>query len=181
MRCLHCAHDRFVFATVVRSGDYEGPLQHAILSAKQSARGALAIHLGRLLASVRRAELHSLQCDAVVAVPAHWTRQSKHGHNSAEVIARQVAKSLSLPYVDRLLKRIRATRPQTELTPRERRTNVKNAFAVQSHPDLRDARLLLVDDVMTTGATANEICKALLAAGAASVAVAVLARAVGGK
>lgn len=178
-RCLHCINERFRFATVIRLGDYEGPLHNAILAAKQSQRVALAMHLGRLLAEVRRPELQSLACDAVVAVPSHWLRRNKHGHNSAEGMARQVAVRLGLPLADHLLSRIRATRPQTELAPRERRTNVKGAFAVRRHPDLQDAKLLLVDDVMTTGATANEVSRSLIEAGAGSVAVAVLARAVG--
>lgn len=178
-RCPHCRQDRFRFGAVVRLGDYEGPLHHAILTAKNCAGSALAVHLGRLLVAERRAELHALQCDAIVAVPAHWTRQSKHGYNSAEAIGQQVANCLGLPFADRLVTRLRATRPQAELSPRERRANVKAAFAVRKHPDLSKAKILLVDDVMTTGATADEISKALLAAGAHSVSIAVLARAVG--
>lgn len=180
-RCLYCRGSRFKFDTVIRLGDYEGALQPAILAAKRSANVALAMHLGRLLARMRSAELASLRVDAVLAVPAFWTRRSKHGHNSPDVLAAEVAHHLRLPLAEHVIVRTRATRPQTELKPPERRSNVRNAFSVRPHPDLPGARLLLVDDVLTTGSTANEATRALLKAGASLVAVAVLARAVGDK
>ena len=111
----------------------------------------------------------------------HFFHRSKHGHNSADALAVAVANRLRLPLAENLLVRTRATRPQTELTPTQRPANVRNAFAVRTHPDLPGANLLLIDDVLTTGSTVNEIAKTLLKAGASSVAVAVLARAVGGK
>lgn len=177
--CLHCRGSRFKFSKVVALGDYSGSLKPAILLAKHSINVALAMHLGRLLAERRHTELHNLEADAVVAVPSFWTRRSKHGHNSAEVLSSEVARRLRLPVAENLLIRTRATRPQTELTPPERRANVRGAFSVRRHPDLPGARLLLVDDVLTTGSTASESSKALLKAGAAAVVVAVLARAVG--
>jgi predicted amidophosphoribosyltransferase len=77
----------------------------------------------------------------------------------------------------RLLVRRRPTAPQAELSPPRRKTNVRGAFRAARHPDLPGARLLVVDDIMTTGATANEVAKTLKKAGAASVSIAVLARA----
>ena len=178
-RCVHCRGVGFKFSAVVRLGHYDGGLQPAILAAKQSVNGALAMHLGRLLAQTRQAELAATNFDAIVAVPAFWTRRSKHGHNSPDVLAEAIGRQLRLPIAEQLLLRTRATRPQTELTPPQRRANVRDAFTVRRHPDLGDAKILLVDDVLTTGATANEAAKALLKAGAAAVSVAVLARAVG--
>jgi predicted amidophosphoribosyltransferase len=78
------------------------------------------------------------------------------------------------------LKRRRATERQTHLSPPERRKNVRGAFRAARHRDLAGARVLLVDDIMTTGATAGEAAKMLVEAGAGFVAVAVLARAEGG-
>ncbi len=180
-RCGRCRGVRFRFSAIVRLGKYEGGLQPAILRAKQSINVAIAIHLGRLLAEVRYEELARLGADAVIAAPAFWTRQGKHGHKSADVLAMEVAHRLRLPIAEHLVVRTRATRPQAELTPPQRRNNVRNAFAVRPHRDLPGAKILLVDDVLTTGSTANEVAKALLKAGAESVDVAVLARTVGGK
>ena len=179
VRCIRCRNTKFQFLSVVRLGDYDSTLQSAIIATKQSTHAAIAIHLGRLLASVRASELAAMEADAVVAVPAFWTRRSKQGHNSPDVLATEIARRLRLPVAENLLTRTRSTRRQTELKPNERRSNVRNAFAARQHPDLAGATILLVDDVLTTGATANEAAKTLCKAGAATVHVAVLARAVG--
>jgi ComF family protein len=164
-RCVHCRGTRFKFSSVIRLGDYDGVLQPAILAAKHSVNVALAMHLGRLLGETRRAELTAIKADVVMGVPAFWTRRSKHGHNSADALATEIARRLRVPVAEHLLVRTRATRPQTELTPPQRRANVRDAFAVRQHPDLPDANVLLVDDVLTTGSTANEAAKTLLKAG----------------
>jgi len=178
-RCMHCRGTKFKFHTVIRLGHYDGPLQPAILQAKRAAGSPLAIHLGSLLAEIRAAELRSLCAEVAIPIPAHWTRRSKYGHNSADVISSQLAARLRIPLAGQLLTRTRATKPQMELKPRERLVNVRGAFAVRPHPDLAGARILLVDDVLTTGATANEASKMLLEAGAALISVAVLARTTG--
>jgi ComF family protein len=177
--CFHCRTERFKFSTVIRLGKYGGTLKSTIIASKESAHVTTATHLGRLLAVSRCNELAAIHADAIVSVPAFWTRRSQHGHNSPDALAKAIGQALNLPVAEQILFRNRATRRQTELNPTERRANVRNAFSIRPHPDLPGARLLLVDDVLTTGATANEATKSLLKAGAASVSVAVLARAVG--
>lgn len=180
-RCQHCRGRRFAFSQVVALGSYAGALKLAILRAKHTHELPLALSLGQLLVRERHAALAALQAEAVVAVPSHWTRRGRHGHNSAEALAARVAGALKLPLANTLLRRTRATRPQMELTPAQRRTNVRGAFAASRHPDLPGAKILLIDDVLTTGSTAHEAAKALREAGAETVLVAVLARAVGEK
>jgi ComF family protein len=131
------------------------------------------------LAQTRCSELKSLEADAIVPVPAYWTRRSKLGHNSPDALTSALSQELKIPVASQLLVRNRATQRQTELIPSERRANVRNAFTARKHADLPGAVILLVDDVLTTGSTAHEAAKTLRRSGAAKVHVAVIARAVG--
>lgn len=103
--------------------------------------------------------------EAVVPVPLHRSRRRKRGFNQAELLARGVAGSLGAPVVD-ALEAVRKTRDQVELSAAERRANVAGAFAARG---LTRGRVLLVDDVFTTGATMSACAGALLRAGAAEV------------
>lgn len=109
----------------------------------------------------------------------HWTRRVVRGTNSPEILAACVAKGLNLPLAMGVLRRRRNTELQPHLRPAERFANVRGAFEIGSEYDMAQARVLLVDDVLTTGATSSEAAKVLKRAGAAMVAVAVLARAEG--
>jgi predicted amidophosphoribosyltransferase len=108
----------------------------------------------------------------------HWRRRRLRGANSAERMAGRLARMLSIPAIA-LLRRTRATRMQAGLSPSERQANMKGAFAARRGQPIAGARVLLVDDVMTTGATCGECAKALVGAGAAAILVAVAARAEG--
>ncbi len=133
--------------------------------------------LGEMLAETAGASLEASLTDVVVPVPMHWTRRTWRGANSPETIAQRLALRLAVPLRPALLVRARRTAPQASLSPNQRRANVRGAFRAAVHPDLPGARVLLVDDIMTTGATLNEAAKTLVRAGAAEVMVAVLARA----
>ena len=117
-----------------------------------------------------------LGVDLVVAVPMHWRRRVVRGCNSAELISERLARSLRVPLARRLLKRRRNTLPQADLTPTQRRRNVRGAFAHRTGYDIKGAHVLLADDILTTGATCSEAAKVLKTAGAARVTVAVAAR-----
>ena len=113
-------------------------------------------------------------CDALVPVPLHRRRHVLRGFNQADEICRPLARASGLPTVMNVVRR-RATRPQSGLTALERRRNLRNAFVVRGN---RPARYpLIIDDVLTTGSTCNELARALLAAGAERVSVLVVARA----
>jgi ComF family protein len=179
VNCAHCKGRRFAFETVVPLGRYQGPMREAVLTMKHANSLPLSTAMGNLLANFRAERLASLRVDAVVPIPMHWRRRLWRGVNSPEVLAARLARWLNVPLADRLLVRRRATRPQADLPHRLRRANLRGAFQVRKHADLPGARILLVDDILTTGATCHEAAKALRAAGAAGVAVAVLARAAG--
>jgi ComF family protein len=119
----------------------------------------------------------ALAADVVVSVPLHWWRRWRRGYNQSAALARGIARHLQIPCFPSWLRRLRNTPDQTLQTPAGRRENVRGAFGARSRAHLKGRTVLLVDDVMTTGATANEAARALRAAGAARVVVAALARA----
>jgi len=146
---------------------------------KRPADRPLAVVLGEHLAARVAAEFSTAEIDVVMPVPMHWSRRVWRGANSPEVLAAAIAERLGVPTTSQLLVRRRRTIPQATLSPGRRRANVRGAFAVHPHKDLIGARVLLVDDILTTGATLNEAAKTLRKAGSSEVSVAVLARAEG--
>jgi ComF family protein len=177
--CPRCAGQRLHFDATLRVGPYDGPLRTAVLRIKRAHERGLAIALGDALAEACSGRWSALAPDAIVPVPMHWSRWLWRGANSAETLAERLAARYRVPLAGHLLSRNRRTAPQANLSPTRRRANVRGAFRAAAHKDLPGARLLLVDDIMTTGATVNEAARALRRAGAVFVGVAVLARAEG--
>jgi ComF family protein len=114
--------------------------------------------------------------DLVVPVPLHPRRLRERGFNQSLLLARQVSKRQSIPLDFTSLQRVRQTAPQTRLSGPERRKNVRGAFRVTAPESVAGRRVLLVDDVFTTGATIQECTESLLEAGAKEVCVLTLAR-----
>jgi ComF family protein len=134
---------------------------------------ALARPLSRLLlAAVAR----TTRFDAIVPMPLHWLRRWHRGFNQAELLARGLARPLGIPVVPALV-RARATAPQAGLTRAQRRANVSGSFRVRRHAAVAGAHVLLVDDVMTTGATLSAAASALKRAGARRITAITIARA----
>jgi ComF family protein len=191
-RCGRCRRVPFPFATTTAAFEYGEAIADAIVRMKHGGRRDLARRLGRLLVPALadvsvRAELGP--ADLVVPVPLHVTRLRARGFNQAVELARWMLVGLrrrpalgaagGLPRLERsLLHRTRATRELGHAGPAARLAEVAGAFAVGDTERVRGRRVLLVDDVMTTGATASECAEALLRAGAAEVHVLALARAV---
>ena len=107
--------------------------------------------------------------DLVLPIPLHPVRQRERTFNQAEVLAEALARELVLPCRSNLLLRTQPTRPQAELTREERARNVRGAFALNPDPSIRGQRVLLVDDVLTTGSTAEACAHLLKTAGALHV------------
>jgi ComF family protein len=172
-RCPACRGEALGFDAALRLGTYEGPLQRAILRIKHAAHEGLAEELGHRWAQLQRDRFLSLGAAAVVPVPLHWSRRLWRGYNQSAAVAWGLASELGLPRRARWLWRARATPDQRGLSPTERRLNVRDAFRAAGV--VAGAHVLLVDDVMTTGATASEAARALKRAGAGRVTVATLA------
>jgi len=175
--CFLCRNERFAFETVFRLGRYRGDLGQGILKIKGEHGERLAFALGELLAEVNEDAIRRLQPAMVVPIPHHWRRWLARGYNSAEAIAERVARRLKVPMRLDVLRRVRHTPPQHKLPPSERKVNMVGAFRARPKKGIKGATVLLVDDVLTTGATCHHAAKALKKAGAVSVIVAVVARA----
>jgi ComF family protein len=178
--CPFCQDVRLAFDAVFPLGRYDGPLREAVLRMKRLGRESVSMALGGLLARRRGLLLAEFRPDVIVPVPMHWRRRLARGVNSPEVVAKCLARVLKVPIRGRLLARTRNTLPQKDLLPRERWQNVRGAFRVRNgRRTLDGSHVLLVDDILTTGATSSEAARVLRQAGAAAVAVAVVAKAQG--
>lgn len=150
-------------------------MRQAILLFKYGRRPSLGRHLGRLMAEAAERLLDPREFDLLIPIPLHPGRERERGFNQAALLAREVGRAWGLRVGHGLVRRIRATEAQSGRRP-EREANVKGAFEVAQPDRVEGRRLLLIDDVFTTGATVNECAKVLLAAGAVEVGVYTLAR-----
>ncbi len=174
--CYHCTAAAPHFTRARCAARFEGVLPDLIHAFKYQDALWLAPDLVDLLQACWNTHFADWPCDGVTAVPLHPARRRARGYNQARVLAVGLARRLGRPHWDGLLHRLRATETQTHLTARERLRNVAGAFEIGSPRRLRERRILLVDDVMTTGATVSEAARALRAGGAAEVYVLTLAR-----
>jgi ComF family protein len=176
--CVRCRDERLAYDRALRLGPYEGLLREVIIRLKNSRDESLAEIIGGLLARHMRPRLRDLSPEAVVPVPLHWTRRYwERGFNQSEILARCLARSLQIPCFPHCIRRLRRTPRQTYQTnAAARRENVRGAFQARPGYDLAGKSVLLVDDVLTTGATANEAARALAPLKPARIVVVVLAR-----
>ena len=168
-RCALCRGGLRGFDAAYSFGAYEGPLRQLIHLFKYGRIKTLARPLGSLLA---RALPRDESFDAVVPVPLSWRRRLQRGFNQAELLAKRLARTTGIPVV-RALRRVKATSTQAGLSNTARRRNVASAFRSRS---VAGQRILLIDDVMTTGSTATACAVALKRAGAKRVALLTVAR-----
>ncbi|MCS7313912.1 MAG: ComF family protein [Bryobacterales bacterium] len=171
--CALCRRGLRAFDAAYCWGAYEGRLRELIHLFKYGGVRPLGKVLGEWMALAMPRELNF---DRIVPAPLHWRRRLRRGFNQAELLAAEVARRFGRK-PENLLRRVRATAAQAGLSHSARRANVAGAFRVRRGVRLEGQRVLLVDDVMTTGATAAACAQALKQAGARYVAVLTLARA----
>lgn len=169
-RCMLCRSGRRGFDSAYCYGAYEGTLRELIHLFKYNGVRRLAGPLSRFLAAALPLDQ---QFDAVTPVPLHWRKRWQRGFNQSELLGKAIARRRGIPLL-RVLRRGSATRAQAGLSNAQRRENVEGAF--QARRRVPGLRILLVDDVMTTGATAAACARALIKAGARSVSLLTLAR-----
>lgn len=177
--CLHCREERFAFRRVLALGVHDGLLRQAVLRGKHPHGAPLIAALTDLFMDTWIADLLTEPFDAIVPVPHDWRRRFWRLHTPAETIAERLSRRLQRPQALHILRKPRATPSQAASPPSVRRRQQRGAFEATATCDLTGARVLLVDDVLTTGATANAAAAALKSRNAADVIVVVLARGVG--
>lgn len=154
---------------------YEGPVKQGILRLKEQDDVTIAEFFARYMAQAARREYGGLRFDWIVPVPLTKARRRERGFNQSERLAKALSKELGIP-VSAVLHKVVETRPQKELTALERSGNLLGAFEVEG-ADLTGARVLLTDDLITTGSTLDECAKMLKLYGASEVCVVTAARA----
>jgi ComF family protein len=167
--CGQCLKKEPPFSKVTNYGLYEGVLAEAINQLKFHGIKRLSKPLGRLLLSLDLPKM-----DGIVPVPLSVKRLRERGFNQSLLIARVVSKAIRVPLLMDILFKKKETTPQIGLSAKQRQTNLKDAF--EANGDIKGLHLLLVDDVMTTGATVTECSRQLRKAGAKEVVVLTLAR-----
>jgi len=174
--CPNCRGGRLNFSSAAAACRYEGLARDLILQFKYGRRIGLSRTLATLMVDVACRRGMAEGTDLVMPVPLHQKKRRERGFNQAGILAERVAESFGCPHVENLLVRVAETRAQTELGRDSRVANVKGAFAVREKTRVAGARVLLIDDVMTTGSTLSECAAVLRRAGAAEVNVLVAAR-----
>jgi competence protein ComFC len=171
-RCALCRLGLRGFDAVYSYGSYEGTLRQLVHLFKYGGVRPLAGTFGRFLDQALPRET---TFDVIVPMPLHWFKQWQRGFNQSNDLAREIGKKWNVP-VRNVIRRKKATRPQAGLTNAKRRANMQGAFRMMRGKPLAGMRVLLVDDVVTTGATASACARVLKRAGAAHVALLALAR-----
>jgi ComF family protein len=174
--CYSCSAEKPSFDAARSAARYDGVVGEALRQLKYEKALWLAPDMAELLQNCINAEYTGRKFDLVVPVPLYHVRRRERGFNQSAVLAHELGKRISCKSVPGMLRRIRPTTTQTNLTAPQRLSNVKNAFKSRRAKWLAGRRVLLVDDVMTTGATVNACAKALKKGGALSVHVVTVAR-----
>lgn len=169
--CRDCRSQSFHYVRGYPLWLYEGAAKRSMAAFKYKGRQEYAGFYGEALMERYGKELRRLGFDTIIPVPVHKEKQRLRGYNQAELLAREIGKALKLPVEAEALLRVRSTKPQKGLNQKERQKNLERAF--QCNPrhgkDKPLGRVLLVDDIYTTGSTIEACTRALLQAGAKEV------------
>lgn len=175
LRCGACLADAPAFDATVVGCDYAAPLDGLVLQLKFGAQLALAPWMARRLHDAI-GQAGADWPDVLCPVPLGPARLQERGYNQALEVARPLARTLGRPVAPRLLQRLRETAPQTGAAPGRRHANIRGAFGLGDGADVGGRHIGVVDDVMSSGHTLNEVATVLKRAGAARVTNLVFAR-----
>ena len=171
--CGECLQNRPYFDYTLAPYLYKYPLDYLVHALKFRHRLLVA----RLFANLLIQELAQHERpDCIIPVPLHHSRLRERGFNQSLEIAKPLAKQLAIPLLANQLHRTRRTRPQLQLPLAERTTNLRNAFAIKGKLSTQYQHIVIFDDVVTSGSTANEIAKILRSAGVAKIGIWACAR-----
>ncbi len=173
--CGQCRRESFAFDRVIRLGIYDGDMRQACLRAKARGGSGLSRGLAASLVNEKRSLFEQLAPDLVVPIPEHWTRRLLHSHYAAETVSREIARQLHVRWTRTTLTKIRRTPKQATSPTPIRRRQQQGSFGIRRAADISGKSILLVDDILTTGSTANAAARTLKQSGAKQIVVAVIA------
>lgn len=156
----HIAH--FIF-------EKDGELQNIIHKLKYSGSFRLGFFLGKITAEQHKEEILGWNADLILPIPLHNLKKAERGYNQSFFIAKGIKSVCGIPVSSRVIKRKRYTETQTQMDLAERKDNIQDAFVLSKTKHIKSKRFILVDDVVTTGATVSECAKKLIEAGADKV------------
>jgi len=172
--CTHCRGRKFYFSHNISAFTYDELMSELINDMKFNSKKRIAQGLGLLWAKEYSGRATLPQADFIVPVPMHRKKQSERGFNQAETITIPLARALKIP-MRLILRRVFDTIPQSEVHPSLRAENVKDIFEITNGEMVKGKKIILTDDIFTTGASLNECAKALKKAGASHVSCMTLA------
>ena len=176
--CGDCITTKSVFAVARAVGRYETILLEAIHRFKYNGKIYIGEILGRLMAEYTYPSFNITKNSLIVPVPLHSKKLRERGFNQSLILAREISKKFSIPLDFMTLRRYVNTEPQISLGKKERESNVHGAFSVTDPDKIKGQRIILVDDVFTSGSTVKECARVLMKNKAVAIAVITLARAV---
>ncbi|MFH1824844.1 MAG: ComF family protein [Candidatus Firestonebacteria bacterium] len=174
--CADCTRQRFSFVDNRSVGIYEGVLKEGIHLLKYKGCRVLAKHFGELMVEFIKENCGVDDIDCIIPVPMYKKKQSGRDYNQAELLSKCLADYFKIPLFTDVLIRVKETIPQHKLSKEDRFLNVKGVFEIRNPGKIKWACVLLVDDILTTGATADECSSMLLGDGASQIRVFTLAR-----
>ena len=172
--CEHCYNKRPYYNFARTVFEFDSEISKLVQAFKYNNSKYLFKPLSFYMANIYKN--NDFNCDFIVPVPLSKENYTERGYNQSLLIAEHLAKLTNKPLLEKSLIRVKDTDTQTNLTRKERNENLKDAFKVTKRKDIKDKNILLIDDVLTTGATVNNCCYKILNAGAKSVFVATVAR-----
>ncbi len=166
--CYDCANHRHLYREGIAAFVYDEMVSKSIYRFKYYNRRTYAGMYARAIGERYGGHIARWQPDVFIPVPIHRDKLQKRGYNQAELIATELGRYLGIPVDGKYLRRIKRTRAQKELNRSERKKNLENAFKISSNV-VEYKKIVLVDDIYTTGSTLDECAKVLMAAGAQDV------------
>lgn len=155
---------------------YQNQIRNLLLSYKFKQQSYLFLTFSEILIKNEKIYRNLKIYDIILAVPISKQRKKERGYNQSALLARQIAKKMHIPYTDKVLTKIKHTMPQSALGKEERAKNVKNAYKIANAETLYNKKVLLIDDIYTTGNTVKECSNMLKQAGAKIVGVLTIAK-----
>ncbi len=176
-RCEACSHLVYEFDYARAAFVYQAPAQELVHHLKYDGLRSPAAFFSQALTRIPAAKRFAHSFDLIMAVPLHRVRERDRGYNQSELLGRALAEELGLPFAQPVIRRLN-TRSQTNLSRQARLDNLSGAFRLRRRADVAGKKIIVVDDVFTTGTTVNEVSRVLKAGGAARVVVLTATRAV---